>query len=244
MQNLKRAYASAMQGFGTGLYGSGVLRRQTQRTRGDLTRWLHSLFAIYDINAMVGLDLPWWTLRAADLVDTFLAGRPQARIFEYGSGASTIFLARRATQVFSVEHDPEWHAVVSGKLAAFSNATLELVEAPPATAATSYWSAQPRWKGYDFQDYVQAIDRHDGSFDLIVIDGRCRSRCLQAANRRIKRDGIILFDNAGRRRYRAALEHSGLAGLPTGGLTACLPYPDKTVLLSPTPTTLTGLLER
>ena len=224
MQSIKRAYVSAMHGFGAGLYGSGLLNQDAPVGGGDISRWLHSLFAIYDIEAMVRLDLPWWTLRATRLIDRFLAKRPGARVFEYGAGASTVFLARRAREVISVEHDPLWRDLVARKLQGYPNATLDLVEAPPATTSTGYWSQHPAWSGRDFADYVRAIDRHEGLFDLIVIDGRCRVRCLNAAIGRVKADGIILFDNAGRRRYRAALESCRLARLSTTGLTACLPY--------------------
>jgi hypothetical protein len=154
-----------------------------------------------------------------------------------------VFLARRAEQVISVEHDARWHGVVSRKLAAHPNVSLELVEAPAAKANSGYWSHHPAWQGCDFRDYVHAIDRQEGLFDLIVIDGRCRAHCLNAALRRVKADGIILFDNAGRHRYRAALESCRLARLSTAGLTACLPYPDPTVLLSPTAGVLNRLLE-
>lgn len=243
MQTIKHAYASAMQGLGSGLYSSGVLNRETPPLRGDLWRWLHSLFAIYDIDAMVRLDLPWWTLRAAKLVDRFLQQRPGAMVFEYGSGASTVFLAKRAEIVVSAEHDPRWHATVTKKVAGHPNVLLTLAEAEPVDAQSTHWSAHRAWSGYDFNNYVQAIDRFEGLFDLIVIDGRCRAHCLQAAKRRIKPDGLILFDNAGRRRYRAALEGSAMPKLATSGLTACLPYPDSTVLLSPEQAVLQALVD-
>ena len=243
MQILKRAYAHAMHGLGNGLHSSGLLKRPEPTLQGDVVRWLHSLFAIYDIEAMVKLDLPWWTLRATALVDRFLAGRTAPQVFEYGSGASTVFLAKRAEIVVSAEHDPKWHALVTEKVASHANVLATLVEAPPAEPDCVHWSRHPAWSGRDFRDYVHAIDRFAGQFDLIVIDGRCRAHCLKAALRRVKPDGLILFDNAGRRRYRAALETCALTKLKTSGLTACLPYPDATVLLAPDPKVLQNLVE-
>lgn len=243
MQTIKHAYASTMQGLGSGLYSSGVLNRETPPRRGDLTRWLHSLFAISDIEAMIRLDLPSWTLRAAKLVDRFLQHRPGATVFEYGAGASTVFLAKRAEIVISAEHDPQWHAVVTQKVAAHPNVLLTLAEAEAADSQSGHWSADAAWAGYDFQNYVQAIDRFAGLFDLIVVDGRCRAHCLQAAKRRLKPDGLILFGNGGRRRYRAALEGSAMPKLSTSGLTACLPYPNPTVLLSPDAGLLQSLVD-
>ena len=241
MQSLKRTYVSAMHGFGAGLYGTGLLSQDGPVAGNEFSRWLHSLFAIYDIEAMIRLDLPWWTLQATRMIERHLAMRPGARVFEYGAGASTVFLARRAGEVISVEHDPYWQQVVARKLEGYSGTSIQLVPAPVTSTPGSYWSQHPAWVGHDFTDYVKAIERQEGQFDLIVIDGRCRVQCLTAAISRVKSDGIILFDNAGRRRYRAALENCRLARLPTSGLTACLPYSDPTMLLSPSPHVLTAL---
>src|SRR3546814_12921991 len=95
---------------------------------------------------MVRLDLPWWTLRAKRLVEHHLAARPEARVFEYGAGASTVFLARRARQVVSVEHDPLWYDVVSGELKVLPGATLQLVEAPVAAPSGGCRSSHPAWR--------------------------------------------------------------------------------------------------
>jgi len=243
MQNIKQAYVHAMHGLGAGLYSKGMLKSEPAPRRGDLARWLHSLFAIYDIEAMIRLDLPWWTLRSTKLVDHFLRHRPGATVFEYGSGASTVYLAKRAEIVISAEHDPQWHALVTEKVAGHPNVLMTLAEAIPAEPQSEFGSDHSAWRDRDFRNYVNAIDRFEGLFDLIVIDGRCRNRCLQAATRRLKPDGLILFDNAGRKRYRQALEDCSLTKLVTKGLTACLPYPDSTVLLSPDPSVLQSLTE-
>lgn len=243
MQTIKQAYVHAMHGLGAGLYSRGVLRQEPVARRGDTACWLHSLFAIYDIEAMIRLDLPWWTLRSAKLVDRFLQQRPGATVFEYGSGASTVFLAKRAEIVISAGHDPQWHALVSQKVASHPNVLMTLEEPAPTEGQSDYTSGDPAWRGHDFRDYVNAIDRFEGQFDLIVIDGRCRARCLQAALPRVKPDGLILFDNAGRKRYRDALEDCSLAKLVTKGLTACLPFPASTMLLSPDAALLQSLSE-
>jgi hypothetical protein len=79
MQSIKHAYAHTMRGLGAKLHASGILCPDSVSVQGDLERWIHSLFAINDIDAMIRLDLPWWTLRSVKLVDRFLSSRPQAR---------------------------------------------------------------------------------------------------------------------------------------------------------------------
>src|SRR3546814_16693648 len=111
---------------------------------------------------MVRLDLPWWTLRAKRLVEHHLAARPEARVFEYGAGASTVFLARRARQVVSVEHDPLWYDVVSGQLKDLPGATLPLVEAPVAAPSGGCLSSHPAWRGHHFHAHHRSIAHHTG----------------------------------------------------------------------------------
>jgi len=55
--------------------------------------------------AIAELGVPWWTYRAIDVVDAWMLGRARPiRVFEYGSGASTLWLAGRADEVISIEH--------------------------------------------------------------------------------------------------------------------------------------------
>ena len=50
--------------------------------------------------------LPWLTFGAIRFLDGWL--KPGMRVFEYGCGGSTIFLAARVKEVVSVEHDEGW----------------------------------------------------------------------------------------------------------------------------------------
>jgi predicted O-methyltransferase YrrM len=86
--------------------------------------------------------------------------------------------------------------------------------------------------GLDFADYVAAIDDVAGDFSLIVIDGRAREACLERAAKRLEPGGQIVFDNSRRRRYREAIERSGLVERRLPGLTPTLPYPDQTSVLT------------
>jgi len=231
---LKQAYVTAVRGLRAAAARTGLLDALDRRRADSLPAlWLRSLFAIYDIEDMARLDLPWWTLAAVKEADEFLKSRGQARVFEYGSGASTIWLARRAASVFSIEHDQAWHEVVSKRLEAYPNASLKLIEADPEPV-TGYVSDKPGWQGRSFRRYAGAIDEEAGEFDLIVIDGRARAACLAHARSRLAPGGMILFDNSRRDRYRTAISASGLSVRTFRGATACLPYPDETSLLSAT----------
>lgn len=234
MPSLKNGYIALVRRLRRPADRLGLLAMlERQRTR-PIAIWARSLFAIYDIDDMVAIDLPWWSLKAVVQVTAFLADRPGARVFEYGSGASSVWLARRAATVVSIEHDPLWHQAVAAKLSGYTNARLIL--APPEVRSHTdqgrYGSRKAGWQDRTFHDYVHAIDDAHGQFDLIVIDGRSRPACLEAAAKRLKPDGLIVFDNSTRPHYRQAIRTSGLHHRKYHGLTACLPYPDTTSLLT------------
>jgi hypothetical protein len=206
----------------------GLLERRSPRSR--VATWLRSLFAIHDLDEMARLDVPWWTFDSRDRVADFLGEHPDARVFEWGSGASTLWLAARAGRVHSVEHDAGWAASLSPRLPA----NVELSVVVPAPSRTPViGSAKPGHAGLDFSAYVEAIDAVDGLFDVIVIDGRAREACLERAVARLAPGGLIVFDNVDRQRYVRAIDALGgqVEVLTTRGLTPALPYPTRTALL-------------
>jgi len=208
----------------------GLLDRWAARSRTGL--WVRSLLSIYDLEDLLPYDLPWWTFEAADRVETFLAARPGARVFEWGSGASTAWLSRRAESVTSVEHDAGWARVVRPVLAA--NAAVRVVEPVPASGRPDQvLSEKPGFEGLDFADYVDAVDDTEGSFDLVVVDGRARAACFRRAVSRLEPDGLLVFDNVDRARYRDAIAASPVPVEVewTRGRTLALPYPTRTALV-------------
>lgn len=232
MSGLKSAYVSGVRVLDRAAKAVGVTRALEARPDSRLALWGRSLFAIYDIDRMVGLDLPWWTFKAIDKVDRFLKDRPNARVFEYGSGASTVWLGKRAAEVITVEHDAGWSPVVAAQVASMPNVRLRLIPPDdPGSFNAAYGSTKPGWRDKSFQTYVKAIDDEVGQFDVIVIDGRARVACLDHAAARLAPGGIIVFDNSNRAPYVAAIKRSGMSSTELAGLTACLPYPDATTLL-------------
>jgi hypothetical protein len=211
MQGMKRTYVDVMQALGSipGLAG----RPAEGANPYGIRRWIASLFAIYDTERMVALDCPWWNVAATRAVERFLAARPGAQVFEYGAGASTIWLARRAGRVVSVEHDPDWFGRFRRQQAPFDNA--QLLHRPLASDG----------------GYVEAIAETGGLFDLIVVDGRRRTECLRAAILHLAPGGIIVFDDSGRTRYREGIAECGLRETRHFGRSFCVPYPDHTSIL-------------
>lgn len=202
------------------------------RRRHPFPRHLGSLFAIYDVERMIPLDVPWWTYPAAREVERWLESRGgRARVFEFGSGASTLWLAQRAGEVHSVEHDAEFVDVLRPIVAPYENVDLRCVEATPRRPDSTAVSDRRGHEDLDFEDYVATVADMGGPFDLIVIDGRARSACLVAAIPHLTDDGMIVFDNAGRAGYQKAIESCGLSVDRKRGWAPSLPYRECTALL-------------
>ncbi len=227
----KQTYAGVANGAGRALTRVGVLPAQPPHRDRRFKHWITSLTRVHDSLAIADLGVPWWTYRAIDVVDAWMTAHPRPiRVFEYGSGASTVWLAERADEVISVEHHAGFADVIGPTLAALPTVTLRVVQ-PVPKAEPSIGSAKPGNRGLDFSAYVHAIDATDGEFDVIVIDGRAREACLSVAIPRLARDGLIVFDNSHRTRYQTAIRASKLRERRLPGLTPTLPYPDQTSLL-------------
>jgi len=127
---------------------------------------------------------PWWCWGAVD----FVAERIQSdwRVFEWGSGGSTLWFGQRAGSVVTVEHDPNWCAKTRTELGQYGIDNVLLV----------------------CEDYlpVYACEIYDyDPFDLVSVDGRSRCHCLQQSPDKVKPGGYLVLDNSERAEYQDAM---------------------------------------
>jgi hypothetical protein len=128
--------------------------------------------------------IPWFTYPAIDFLDSVV--QPEWSVFEYGSGNSTMWWAKRVRQIISVEDDAAWYAEVIQQTPANSELQLRVGEAIYADAIKAY---------------------PDASFDVIVIDGSHRNACALAASSKVSPNGVIIFDNADGPEFDAGQQH-------------------------------------
>jgi len=143
----------------------------------------------------VDLEVPWLSWAAIDFLKSFVSER--MHVFEYGTGGSTLFFARRCRLVVSVEDDQNWFNLVSDRLAlnGITNVRIHL-------------------RPFDFRNpnnfarsaYLNAIGEE--TYDVILIDGQDwsyneRPACFKRAEQNIARDGIIVVDDSWSPTYRA-----------------------------------------
>jgi predicted O-methyltransferase YrrM len=232
MSGVRGAYVSGVKTLRKAAEKTGLLTK-LENSASPKARHVRTLFSIFDANDMVSMDMAWWSYPAMQRVDQFLSERPEARIFEYGAGASTLWLAKRAAQVDSVEHDTRWAESVRGMVAdSADNVKLHVVPPIAATADTVVRSGRVGHTDLDFADYVSAIDEVGGPFDLIVVDGRARVDAFRRALDHLAEGGVVVFDNIKRKRYWDVI--SAMPGLRVEllkGGTPTLPYPTTTGLI-------------
>jgi len=228
---IKKVYATGAQGAGRLLERVGILDDQPPSRQERLKHWAFSLTRAHDSLGIAELDVPWWTYNAIDEVEGWLADRSGVRVFEWGSGASTMWLAKRAASVNSVEHHAGFGRMMQEQLTDVANTTLDIVE-PEASDHPAIGSAKEGHGGLDFTKYVHHIGAVGGRFSLIVVDGRAREACLSAALDHLEPDGVIVFDNTMRRRYQRAIKAAPVVERSFRGLTPTLPYPDQTSLIT------------
>lgn len=130
-------------------------------------------------------DWPWLTRQMIGILETWL--RPGDAGLEFGSGRSTIWLAKRIRYLVSVEHDVKWHARVSAKLG----------EAGLLGTTVDYRLRPCDPEGDYHGSYVHVVRTlAPASLDFCLVDGVARDHCTLAALDLLKPGGALIIDNA------------------------------------------------
>lgn len=162
----------------------------------------------------ISAELPWMNFDVCEWLRSYLTS--DMILFEWGSGGSTLFYSKLVNYVISIEYDREYYDFVLKQLQGKENVELLLV---PAQKTGKYKSFSPITLGSYFDNYVKAIDKYpDGYFDVIVVDGRQRNECFKRALKKVKPEGIIVFDNFEREIYQKSQHYPGIKHLMIEGL--------------------------
>ncbi len=158
--------------------------------------------------------IPWVVYDAKDWLDSFL--KKDMRVFEWGSGGSTLYFCKRVQQVISIEHAKEWFDEVSAVLQSekITNCNYFLAEPKKNSLlhylpySTWFYNSKtfPEYHNASFRAYVRKIDAHpDHSLDFVFVDGRARISCIMHAIRKIKKGGYLMLDNSERIAYQSTM---------------------------------------
>lgn len=230
---LKKAYVTLTQVLKRFLTRLGIINWLDDKSQHSKRyHYIRSLFAIHQLDDMVQLDTPWWTYPAIEFVNDYLSTHPQqACIFEYGSGASTIWLAKRAQSVISIEHDPTWHAQLNKHLEYHQNVMLLLTPPVPSRINEVVEYQSMKSPNLNFKDYVKSINQFNRLFDLIIVDGRARDACVNEALNKLKPNGFIVLDNSNRKRYQTVLNRDDITMTRYRGRVPGSPFKSETAII-------------
>jgi len=187
-----------------------MIRRRTGHET-DLLRLVYCFVpwwrSFHDKDILSLHSLPWLTYPAVLFLKETV--RPDWKVFEFGSGASTMFFGSRCREVNSIEHDISWAERVGAALRSEGLSNCRLRYVPPAVGlarAGAYDSAFPGYEQSDFEKYVRSIDEQpDESLDLVLVDGRSREASLMHAVPKVRTGGMLILDNTERPRYQQAI---------------------------------------
>ena len=142
-------------------------------------------FTAFDTKQAVDADgqpLPWVTYSFIDFIRTRL--NKDLRIFEYGSGNSTLFYAKHVKNVVSVEHDEAWFNKIVKEKAANAEMIFTALEKDG--------------------EYSQKAKLLGEKFDIIIVDGRDRVNCCKHSVDALSINGVLVLDDSERDFYNEA----------------------------------------
>ena len=152
-----------------------------------------------------GEALPWVTYSFIDFIKDRL--NKQQKVFEYGSGSSTLFYAKRVSKVVSVEHDENWfNKIVSSK---------------PENADMIFTKLETGG------EYSKKAALTGEQFDIIIVDGRDRVNCCKESIHALSTQGVLVLDDSERKEYEEArtfLKEKGFKELSFSGISPGLFY--------------------
>jgi len=111
----------------------------------------------------------------------------QSRVLEFGSGMSTIWYSKFAGKVYSVDDYKPWYDKVAELLKKHQASNVQYFFAPDAKA---------------YSEYMMGDEK---GFDLIMVDGSVRSKCVANSLALLREGGIFYLDNSDK-------DSSGLGG--------------------------------
>lgn len=118
-----------------------------------------------------GNPIAWYTYSSIEYIKQL--DFSDKRVFEFGSGNSSLFWADRVREITSVEENEEWY---ESRLASKKENMKLLYEE-------------------NDEKYSNSIMNEEGDFDVIIVDGKVRDKCCQSALKKIKGNGLIILDN-------------------------------------------------
>ena len=132
--------------------------------------------------------IPWVTYSFIDFISPRL--NKTMKVFEYGSGFSTLFYSEHTFSVTSVEHNSVWFE----KMKSLVPQNSEII------------FCEDDINGF----YCQSVKNKKDKYDLIIVDANDRVNCTKQALTELSDRGVIILDDSEREEYTEAFDFMAL----------------------------------
>jgi methyltransferase family protein len=131
-----------------------------------------------------GKPIPWITYPCLSFLEERV--NSSMKVFEYGSGNSTLWWASRVQRVVSCEHDHSWYD--------------EVIKTVPRNVELHHIPLECGGA------YSKQVSKFHHEFDIIFIDGRDRVNCIKQSLGGLKPNGVVILDNSEVSEYSEGLQ--------------------------------------
>ena len=131
-----------------------------------------------------GEALPWMTYPFIEFIKNNL--QPDQQIFEFGSGSSTLFFAKKVRKVVTLESNKIWFEITKEKLAQAEIKNVELILMEDALQNSAY------------ENFAK---NYEEKFDFIIVDSLKRFECSKNSVEALKAYGSLILDDSERKNY-------------------------------------------
>ncbi len=145
--------------------------------------------------------VPWLSYPAVDFLKERLSNN--LKVFEFGSGNSTLFYSRKVSKIICVEHDQNWYNKIKNKL--------------PENAQIIFREFQLD------EQYSVTVKLQNQKFDIIIVDGVDRVRSIHNSIENLSGKGVLILDDSERPEYSTGtneLFENGFKKLDFWGISA------------------------
>jgi hypothetical protein len=134
-------------------------------------------------------ELPWWPFPVILKLENLI--EPTWHVLEFGCGISSIWLAKRAAKVHSIEGSAAWSQKIKSyaKNNGIDNLTIELRD-------SSLYPDRGKFSDEFNSFFSDVTDFMGSSFDLVIVDGAARFLCVRNSLPLIKQGGFLYLDNS------------------------------------------------
>ena len=146
---------------------------------------------------------PWMKPREIEIVLDLLAKLRPRRVLEWGAGSGTLYFTRAYSEFetwTSIEHVEHWAEKLNGMIKDPRVEIVHVEAGDPGPPAGESVSCSPDGTYAEFKEYVE-YPATLAAFDLILVDGRARSACLQRAPACLNGRGVLVLHDACRAQY-------------------------------------------